>query len=230
MTRRRRGGCTGRGRCAPGPNAMEPGVWTSGWRPTTAGSSPGRWRTGPTRSSAPAMLPASANRASRTPRTRWWRWCEKVRASRSRCASTPATAALDRGVCGRRANAARSSGSGPSRSRSRAGCSTTPGSPCSTRRGNEIVEVSPPTRTIPAKLRRTLERTYPVCGNHDCTNDQRLEIDHIEPFATGGATDEINCWRLCPHCHHLKTHYGWRVVGQPGARRLVPPDDPDPPP
>ncbi len=90
-------------------------------------------------------------------------------------------------------------------------------------------ELAAPTRTIPAKLRRTLERRYPVCGNTACSNDQRLEIDHIQPFADGGATDEHNCWRICPHCHDLKTYYQWRVVGEPGARRLAPPDDPDDP-
>ena len=36
-------------------------------------------------------------------------------------------------------------------------------------------------------------------------------------------------WRLCPHHHKLKTYYGWKVEGPVGARRLVPPDDPDPP-
>jgi hypothetical protein len=37
---------------------------------------------------------------------------------------------------------------------------------------------------------------------------------------------------VCPHDHHLKTHSGWRVVGEPGNWDLVPPDapdDPDPP-
>jgi hypothetical protein len=90
-------------------------------------------------------------------------------------------------------------------------------------------ELAPPTRTIPAKLRRKLERLYPTCANATCGNDQRLEIDHIRPFADGGPTDEHNCWRLCPHCHDLKTYYGWTVVGEPGTRQLIAPDDPDPP-
>lgn len=93
----------------------------------------------------------------------------------------------------------------------------------------EIVETSPPKRTIPAALRRKLELRHPSCGNLDCANDQFLEIDHIIPLADGGPTDEHNCWRLCPHCHDLKTYYGWKVVEQHGVRRLVPPDDPDPP-
>ena len=95
-----------------------------------------------------------------------------------------------------------------------------------TRDGDELAA---PKRTIPARLRRKLERLHPVCGNDGCENDRQLEIDHVQPFAEGGATDEHNCWRLCPHCHHLKTCCGWNVVGESGARRLVPPDNPDPP-
>jgi Domain of unknown function (DUF222)/HNH endonuclease len=97
------------------------------------------------------------------------------------------------------------------------------------REGTKITTISSPTRTIPAKLRRWLERTYPVCGAEGCDCSERLEIDHIVPVEEHGPSDEINCWRLCPHHHKLKTYYGWKVEGPVGARRLVPPHDPDPP-
>ncbi|MEX1008732.1 MAG: DUF222 domain-containing protein [Acidimicrobiia bacterium] len=97
------------------------------------------------------------------------------------------------------------------------------------REGTEIIKVSSPKRTIPAKLRRWLERTYPVCGVDGCDNEQRLEIDHIVQVEDHGRTNQENTWRICSHHHKLKTYYGWRVVGEPGTRRLVPPDDPDPP-
>jgi 5-methylcytosine-specific restriction endonuclease McrA len=97
------------------------------------------------------------------------------------------------------------------------------------RDGTDIVKVSSPNRTIPAKLRRWLERTYPRCGVAGCGVDQRLQIDHIVGVTEHGPTCEENLWRLCVHHHKLKTFYGWKVVDEPGGRRLVAPDDPDPP-
>ncbi len=103
------------------------------------------------------------------------------------------------------------------------------------REATKVTTISSPTRIIPAKLRRWLERTYTVCGVEGCDNDQRLEIDHIITVEDHGPSDEINCWRICSHHHKLKTYYQWRVEGPPGARRLIAPDqldylnDPDPP-
>jgi hypothetical protein len=97
------------------------------------------------------------------------------------------------------------------------------------RDGDDITAVSRPTRTIPAKLRRALEGRYSTCGVKNCANDQFLEIDHVVPLAAGGRTELRNLWRLCPHHHHLKTYFGWRVVGTAHDWDLVPPDGPDPP-
>jgi hypothetical protein len=97
------------------------------------------------------------------------------------------------------------------------------------RDGDDITAVSSPKRTIPAKLRRALEARYPSCGVAACANDQFLEIDHIVPVEAHGPTELPNLWRICTHHHALKTHGGWNVVGDNGARDLVPPDDPDPP-
>jgi 5-methylcytosine-specific restriction endonuclease McrA len=97
---------------------------------------------------------------------------------------------------------------------------------------DRISHVSSVTRTVPAKLRRWLEATYPTCGRLGCTNSRGLIIDHIERFADGGILDEHNAWRLCPTCNDLKTYRGSKVVGAPGHWDLVPPDppdDPDPP-
>jgi hypothetical protein len=98
------------------------------------------------------------------------------------------------------------------------------------REGTEIVKVSSPKRTIPASLRRWVERAYPRCGVAGCGVDQRLQIDHIVGVEDHGLTCKENLWRLCVHHHKLKTFYRWRVVGPPECRQLVPPDDPDPPP
>jgi 5-methylcytosine-specific restriction endonuclease McrA len=96
------------------------------------------------------------------------------------------------------------------------------------RSGTDITTISAPTRTIPARLRRWVERAYPRCGHAGCTADQHLQIDHIIPIEDQGPTSKENLWRLCTHHHKLKTFYGWHVTeDQHGIRRLVPPDQPD---
>ena len=94
---------------------------------------------------------------------------------------------------------------------------------------DDITAVSSPKRTIPIKLRRALEARDPTCGVKGCANEQFLEIDHVVPLEEGGETNVRNAWRICRHHHVLKTYFGWKVVGEPGDRDLVPPDDPDPP-
>jgi hypothetical protein len=97
------------------------------------------------------------------------------------------------------------------------------------RDGDNITAVSSPKRTIPVRLRRALEGTYPTCGVKSCANDQFLEVDHVVPIAEGGRTEHANTWRICSHHHQFKTYFGWKVIGEPGNWDLVPPDDPDPP-
>jgi 5-methylcytosine-specific restriction endonuclease McrA len=94
---------------------------------------------------------------------------------------------------------------------------------------DRITHVSSVTRTVPAKLRRWLEATYPVCGRQGCHNTIGLRIDHIHEYAKGGVLDEHNAWRICGPCDHLKQHEGWKVIGTPGHYDLVPPDHPAPP-
>ena len=93
---------------------------------------------------------------------------------------------------------------------------------------DKITHVSSVTRTVPAKLRRFLEATYPVCGRQGCENTRGLRIDHIHDYAKGGVLDEHNAWRICEPCDHLKQHCGWKVIGHPGHYDLVPPDHPTP--
>jgi hypothetical protein len=97
------------------------------------------------------------------------------------------------------------------------------------RDGDDVTAVSSLKRTIPTKLRRALETRYPTCGVTGCANDQFLEIDHVIPVENHGPTELANLWRICTHHHALKSHGSWRVIGPPGERDLVPPDDPDPP-
>jgi Domain of unknown function (DUF222) len=97
------------------------------------------------------------------------------------------------------------------------------------RDGDDITNVSSPKRTIPMKLRRALEARYPTCGVKSCANDQFLQIDHVVPIEEHGETSIHNTWRICTHHHHLKSYFGWKVIGEPGNWDLVPPDDRDPP-
>jgi hypothetical protein len=98
------------------------------------------------------------------------------------------------------------------------------------RDGDAIESVGRPVRTIPAKLRRELATTYPVCGVTGCANDRFLEIDHVVPVCERGVTSRANTWRICPRHHFLKHHRGWTITGGPGHWDLVPPDDPRGPP
>jgi Domain of unknown function (DUF222)/HNH endonuclease len=94
--------------------------------------------------------------------------------------------------------------------------------------GTDVRTITSPTRNVPAKLRRMLEDAFPTCGNQRCASSFTLEMDHIIPVADGGCTTFENMWRLCKACHKLKHLFGWKVVGPPGNRDLVPPDDPEP--
>ena len=65
--------------------------------------------------------------------------------------------------------------------------------------------------------RRALERDRWRCRG--CGRAGRLEVDHIEPLAEGGAVyDLTNLQALCRHCHIEKTR------GENLARRPVPPE------
>jgi hypothetical protein len=72
-------------------------------------------------------------------------------------------------------------------------------------------------RAIPAKIRTALETRDPACVVPGCEVRTALEIDHIVPFAAGGATSLENLARLCRYHHAQKTHRGWRLGGRPGA-------------
>jgi hypothetical protein len=88
----------------------------------------------------------------------------------------------------------------------------------------DIRHVTSPKPTISRALRRRLEHRDRVCANHACRADGPFEIDHIVPRADHGPTSLDNCWRLCRHCHRLKTYFGWRVaVDDEGHRTLAPP-------
>jgi hypothetical protein len=75
----------------------------------------------------------------------------------------------------------------------------------------DIRAVSHLGRTINKRLRTALcfrDRTCVVPG---CSMPYGLEIDHLDPWALGGATELDNLALLCTHHHRLKTYEGWTL-------------------
>ncbi len=78
--------------------------------------------------------------------------------------------------------------------------------------GTEIRTIAHMGRAIPAKLRTAVEERDRVCQVPTCDMTMGLEIDHIVPFAEGGAASLENLVRLCKRHHLLKTHDGYRLI------------------
>jgi len=95
-------------------------------------------------------------------------------------------------------------------------------------RGVDVVAVAHRGRTVPAHLRSALEARDPTCVIPGCDMRDRLELDHVVPFAEGGPTTLDNLARACRFHHYLKTHHGWVLGGRPGAWTWDPPGDPPP--
>jgi HNH endonuclease len=78
--------------------------------------------------------------------------------------------------------------------------------------GTDIKTIAHMGRAIPAKVRTGVEERDRVCRVPTCDMRLGLEIDHIVPFAEGGATSFENLVRLCRRHHLQKTHDGYRLV------------------
>lgn len=78
---------------------------------------------------------------------------------------------------------------------------------------------------IPDALRERVELTYPTCTFPWCTRPaRRCDLDHVEPFDSGGRTASENLAPLCRRHHRLKTFSTWRpVVERPGVVRWTSP-------
>jgi len=79
-------------------------------------------------------------------------------------------------------------------------------------------------RTIPASVRAALVERDQTCVIPGCDARDRLEIDHVVPFASGGPTSLDNLAMLCHWHHYLKTHQGYRLSRDDGAWWWSPPD------
>ena len=93
--------------------------------------------------------------------------------------------------------------------------------------GTDVLAVSHPGRTIPARLRTAIEEMYQQCVVEGCDATEFLEIDHNEPVEKGGPTEKWNLGRLCPHDHDYKHRHDLRLVGEGTRQRFVEPNDPE---
>jgi hypothetical protein len=95
-------------------------------------------------------------------------------------------------------------------------------------RGTDIVALRHLGRR-PTALQRTVLQweTAGTCAVEGCTNNVRIEIDHVDPWAHTHTTDIDQLAGLCVHCHRRKTHHGYTLGPRlpTGKRHLHPPGE-----
>ncbi|HEX4217753.1 MAG TPA: HNH endonuclease signature motif containing protein, partial [Acidimicrobiales bacterium] len=96
-------------------------------------------------------------------------------------------------------------------------------------KGKDIATVCNLGRSVPLALQTALNERDRTCAVPGCDVRDGLEIDHrITPFVDGGETALHNLSKLCHWHHYLKTHKGYRLDGEPGDWRWIPPEQPPP--
>ncbi len=88
--------------------------------------------------------------------------------------------------------------------------------------GTDVTRVNHMGRTITAPLRTALVERDPCCAVPGCEVRHGLEIDHDVSVVKGGRSKLENLDRLCGWHHYLKTHHGYRLIGERGARVWTP--------
>ena len=92
-------------------------------------------------------------------------------------------------------------------------------------KGN-VVGVVNTGRYVPARVGAALEVRDERCVVKGCTRRRGLQRDHIVEYGRGGETSLANLQRVCGYHHDLKTHMGWKIVGEPPNCRIEPPAPP----
>jgi hypothetical protein len=78
----------------------------------------------------------------------------------------------------------------------------------------------PPPRLRDYVVARDLTCRFPSCGQPAWRGD----LDHTQPWDSGGLTCSCNLGGLCRHHHMLKQHPGWHLVQvQPGTFQWITP-------
>jgi hypothetical protein len=81
--------------------------------------------------------------------------------------------------------------------------------------GSRVLDVGERQRLFGGATRRAVEVRDRRCAHPTCSVPaNRCDVDHIQPYSTGGLTTQTNGWLRCPH-HH------------PGRRRRPPPNPDD---
>jgi hypothetical protein len=84
--------------------------------------------------------------------------------------------------------------------------------------GVDVTTVCHLGRAVPAPIRSALEDRDEKCVVPGCDVAKGLEIDHYQiAFENDGPTELWNLARLCHWHHHLKTHCGFAITGEPGS-------------
>jgi hypothetical protein len=82
----------------------------------------------------------------------------------------------------------------------------------------------------PTVLQRTVLEweTAGTCAVEGCTNNVRIEIDHVDPWAHTHTTEYDQLAGICSRCHRRKTHEGFTLGPRlpTGKRHLHPPGEP----
>jgi hypothetical protein len=95
-------------------------------------------------------------------------------------------------------------------------------------RGTDIVALRHLGRRPTALQRTVLEwETAGTCAVEGCTNNVRIEIDHVDPWARTHTTDIDQLAGICSRCHRRKTHEGFTLGPRlpTGKRHLHPPGE-----
>ncbi len=93
--------------------------------------------------------------------------------------------------------------------------------------GFDIKTVTRSDRGIANAVEAALMVRDRTCCVPGCAKRLGLERDHVfVDYGDDGPTELDNLVRMCPEHHALKTHGGWRLEGEPGNFRWVPPAHP----
>lgn len=91
-------------------------------------------------------------------------------------------------------------------------------------KGRDVVNVAHLGRSLSAHQRTAIEAMGLRCSNVACNHRVALQIDHRTSWAECPETKLDNQDPLCPACHRLKTHRGYKLDPGRGPRPFRPPD------
>ena len=89
--------------------------------------------------------------------------------------------------------------------------------------GIDVYNVAHLGRHPTAHQRTALEARDRQCVVPGCHVQVGLEVDHVDGWANTRRTSLRKLARLCRFHHHQKTYDGYRLEGEPGRWRWIPP-------